>query len=70
VLAGKVYDRQMTVLTNKNRQGALWEVVAAHGHTVFYTEIPVKVEKDATTTPKNSVSDKAVQETLDQLNKK
>jgi RHS repeat-associated protein len=47
-----VYNNQMTVRTKSEIGGALWKVVAVHGHSVFYSQIPLNESSRETTTPR------------------
>ena len=42
----------MTVRTKSEIGGALWKVVAVHGHSVFYSQIPLNESSRETTTPR------------------
>ncbi|GAL86398.1 Rhs family-like protein [Sporocytophaga myxococcoides] len=65
-IVGKLYDNQMSQLTNTNKSGSLWGVTAIHGNSIFYSEIPASV-KDETTKQTNAIDNAELQKVLDAL---
>lgn len=59
-----VYGNQMTNRTALVEKGALWRVVAVHGHSTFYSEISLNTTSTEATTPQSFTVDKETEDRL------
>ena len=51
ISVNRIYCNQMTVRSATVEKGALWRVTAVHGHSTFYSEIPLNSSSTETTVP-------------------